>query len=222
MSLWTPETRQHSADLLLRAAPVLPVIRIDRLDDALPLAEALLGGGLPVLEITLRSPVALAAIERIASRLPEARVGAGTVLEPTQLRDAEAAGAGFAISPGATPALYAAAEGLALPWLPAVATASEIMQGLAFGHRRFKFFPAASSGGPAALRALAGPFPQVGFCPTGGIDAASAADWLALPNVLTVGGSWMLPAAAVAAGDWPAIRRLAAAAAALAARPPIR
>lgn len=211
MSLANPDRYAAAIDSLLRQAPVLPVLTIRSLDDAVPLAQALVTGGLPVLEVTLRSSVALAAIALIRAEVPGAIVGAGTVLVPADLDAAAEAGAEFAISPGASEALYAAAAaaGAALPFIPAVATASELMLGLAHGHRRFKFFPAAAAGGLAALRALAGPFPQVRFCPTGGIDADTAAAWLALDNVLTVGGSWMVPGTAVDARDWARIVTLA-------------
>ena len=200
-------------DAILRRAPVLPVLAIERLDDAVPLARALVDGGLPVLEVTLRSDVALEAIRRIVDEVPDAIVGAGTVLSATDLDAVARAGAVFAISPGATDALYEAAAGIAMPWIPAVATASELMRGLEHGHRRFKFFPAESSGGIAALKAFAGPFPQAKFCPTGGIDAATAPRYRALANVITVGGSWMVPKDALASRDWDRIRTLAQAAA---------
>ena len=196
-------------DAILRRAPVLPVLAIERLDDAVPLARALVDGGLPVLEVTLRSDVALEAIRRIVDEVPDAIVGAGTVLSATDLDAVARAGAVFAISPGATDALYEAAAGIAMPWIPAVATASELMRGLEHGHRRFKFFPAESSGGIAALKAFAGPFPQAKFCPTGGIDAATAPRYRALANVITVGGSWMVPKDALASRDWDRIRTLA-------------
>lgn len=216
MSGPTPEQRAAAIDAILRRAPVLPVLTIEHVDDAVPLARALVEGGLPVLEVTLRTDAALEAIARIAQALPQARVGAGTVLAPTDLLAVERAGAAFAISPGASDALYAAARTSALPFLPAVATASEVMRGLECGFRRFKFFPAAAAGGVAALSAFAGPFAQVAFCPTGGIDAASAPQYLALDNVLTVGGSWMVPKQALAARDWTRIGALARASAALA------
>ena len=196
-------------DAILRRAPVLPVLAIERLDDAVPLARALVDGGLPVLEVTLRSDVALEAIHRIVDEVPDAIVGAGTVLSAADLDAVVKAGAVFAISPGATDALYEAAAGVAMPWIPAVATASELMRGLEHGHRRFKFFPAESSGGIAALKAFAGPFPQAKFCPTGGIDAATAPRYRALANVITVGGSWMVPKDALASRDWDRIRTLA-------------
>lgn len=201
--------RSIAARGLLARAPVLPVLAIERLADAVPLARALVAAGLPVLEVTLRTPVALDAIRAIAAEVPGAVVGAGTILHAAQLEDVRAAGGMFAISPGATEALYAAAAGHPLPFIPAVATAGELMRGLEHGYDCFKFFPAVAAGGVAALRALAGPFAEAAFCPTGGIDAASAPSFLALPNVLTVGGSWMVPAAAVTAGDWDAIGRLA-------------
>lgn len=199
--------------------PVIPVIVIQRVEDAVPLARALVAGGLPVLEVTLRSTIAFEAIAAMVRAVPEAIVGAGTVLAEEQLDAVTRAGAAFAIAPGATEALYAAAKRAAIPLVPAVQTASELMRGLEHGHRRFKFFPAESSGGVAALKSFAGPFPQVKFCPTGGIDAASAPRYLALPNVVTVGGSWMLPADALAAGDFGRIEALARAASTLAASP---
>jgi 2-dehydro-3-deoxyphosphogluconate aldolase/(4S)-4-hydroxy-2-oxoglutarate aldolase len=209
MKHWTIEQRCERVDGLLGQAPVLPVIAIQRLEDAVPLARALVAGGLPVLEVTLRSAVAFDAIAAIMREVSGAIVGAGTVLTEEQLDAVTRAGAAFAIAPGATEALYAAAKRAAIALIPAVQTASELMRGLEHGHRRFKFFPAESSGGVAALNSFAGPFPQVKFCPTGGIDATSAARYLALPNVITVGGSWMLPADALAAGDFAKIEALA-------------
>jgi 2-dehydro-3-deoxyphosphogluconate aldolase/(4S)-4-hydroxy-2-oxoglutarate aldolase len=209
MKHWTIEQRCERVDGLLGQAPVLPVIAIQRLEDAVPLARALVAGGLPVLEVTLRSAVAFDAIAAIMREVSGAIVGAGTVLTEEQLDAVTRAGAAFAIAPGATEALYAAAKRAAIALIPAVQTASELMRGLEHGHRRFKFFPAESSGGVAALKSFAGPFPQVKFCPTGGIDATSAARYLALPNVITVGGSWMLPADALAAGDFAKIEALA-------------
>lgn len=212
---WTTEARNAAVDAVFAEAPVLPVIVIDRVEDAVPLARALVAGGLPVLEVTLRTAAALEGMRRIAAEVEGAVLGAGTVLAPADLEASAAAGCTFAISPGATPALYHAADASPIAWLPAVATASEVMQGLAHGHQRFKFFPAVSSGGIPALKGFAGPFPQVRFCPTGGIDATSAPDFLALPNVGTVGGSWMLPKDAIAGGDWARIERLAREAAGL-------
>ena len=198
-----------SIDAILRRAPVLPVLAIDRLDDAVPLARALVEGGLPVLEVTLRTDAALAAIRRIVDEVPDAIVGAGTVLTAADLDAVAAAGAAFAISPGATDALYIAARDVSIPWIPAIATASELMRGIEHGHRRFKFFPAEAAGGVAALKSFAGPFPQAMFCPTGGIDAGSAPRYRALSNVVTVGGSWMVPKDALQSRDWDRIRALA-------------
>jgi 2-dehydro-3-deoxyphosphogluconate aldolase/(4S)-4-hydroxy-2-oxoglutarate aldolase len=209
MSLWTPENRAERVDELLGRAPVLPVITIEDLEQAVPLARTLVEAGLPVLELTLRTPVALQAIALIAREVPGAIIGAGTVLNAQELAAVFEAGAVFAISPGATEALYLAAQQAPIPLIPAVATASELMRGLEHGHQRFKFFPAAPAGGTASLRAFGGPFSQVRFCPTGGIDASSAPQYLALPNVITVGGSWMLPSAALRSGDWAAIGALA-------------
>lgn len=209
------DTRMRQADAVLALAPVIPVITIARLDDAVPLARALAGNGLPVLEVTLRTACALEAIARIAREVPDACVGAGTVLSGRDLQAVTAAGARFAIAPGATEALYDAAADCPVPLIPGIATAGELMRGLERGWRRFKFFPAESSGGVAALNAFAGPLPLARFCPTGGIDAARAPAYLALPNVACVGGSWMLPADAVQAGDWARIGALAAAAAVL-------
>lgn len=209
MSFWTVESRIAAVDAILSQAPVLPVLSIERIDDAVPLARALVDGGLPVLEVTLRSAIALEAIARISIEVPQAILGAGTVLTADDLEAAAASGAVFAISPGATARLYAAAYSGSIPLIPAISTASELMCGLEHGHRRFKFFPAESSGGVAALKSFAGPFAHVRFCPTGGIDAARAPSYLALPNVITVGGSWMAPKALVDAGDWARITELA-------------
>ena len=201
-------------DAILQQAPVLPVLAVADIDDALPLARTLVVAGLPVLEITLRTPVALDVIRRMRE-VPGAIVGAGTVLSGDDLSAVEAAGAAFAISPGATPALYAAARNADIPLLPGIATASELMRGLEHGYRRFKFFPAESSGGIAALKGFAGPFAQAKFCPTGGIDATKAPAYLALPNVITLGGSWMVPNDALQAKDWTRIGALAREAASL-------
>ena len=220
MTHWTPDSRIAAVDALLQRAPVLPVLNIERIEHAVPLARALVAGGLPVLEVTLRSAAALDAIARIRAEVPEAIVGAGTVLTPADLDDVTFAGAAFAISPGATEALYDAAVGARIPFIPAVATASELMGGLAREHHRFKFFPAAAAGGIAALKAFAGPFPQARFCPTGGIGIDSAGAYLALGNVITVGGSWMAPGDAVDRGDWARITALAADCAALRAASP--
>jgi 2-dehydro-3-deoxyphosphogluconate aldolase/(4S)-4-hydroxy-2-oxoglutarate aldolase len=201
-------------DDILRQAPVVPVLAVSEIDDAVPLAESLVAAGLPVLEITLRTPIALEVIRRMRS-VPGAIVGAGTVLTAADLAAVEAAGASFAISPGGTDSLYDASKHAGIPLLPGIATASELMRGLEHGWTRFKFFPAESSGGIPALKGFAGPFAQVKFCPTGGIDAAKAPGYLALPNVITVGGSWMVPGDALKARDWARIGDLAKAAAAL-------
>lgn len=198
-------------DALFAGATIVPVLTVSRLEHAVPLAESLVAAGLPILEITLRTPVALAAI-RSMREVPGAVVGAGTVLGASDLAAVEEAGAAFAISPGATEALYAAAERSALPLLPGIATAGELMRGLEHGWSRFKFFPAEASGGIAALKSLGGPFPQVRFCPTGGIDPAKAPAYLALPNVFAVGGSWMVPDGLLQAADWTGIATLARAA----------
>jgi 2-dehydro-3-deoxyphosphogluconate aldolase/(4S)-4-hydroxy-2-oxoglutarate aldolase len=216
MTHWTASARLARADEILGRAPVLPVLSVASLEDAVPLARALVDNGLPVLEVTLRSAVALEAIARIVRDVPQAVVGAGTVLGAAQLAAVAGAGAAFAISPGASESLYEAAANSPIAWIPAVASASDIMRGLDHGHHRFKFFPAESSGGTAALKSFAGPFPQVKFCPTGGIDAASAPRYLALANVVTVGGSWMVPSEALQARDWTRIGELARSAAALA------
>ena len=205
-----------TADALMGLAPVIPVLTIERLEDALPLARALVAGGLPVLEITLRTACALDAIERIAGEIEGAVTGAGTVLNRRDFQRAEAAGAAFIISPGLTEPMIEAAASSPLVFLPGVATASDLMRGLEAGLTRFKFFPAETSGGAAALKALHGPFGQVRFCPTGGITAASAPTYLALASVACVGGGWVAPAEAVAAGDWDRIAGLARAARALA------
>ncbi len=210
MTQWTPDSRAAAVDALLQKAPVLPVLSIEHIDDAVPLARALVAGGLPVLEVTLRSDIALAAIAAIRAEVPGAIVGAGTVLVPDNLRAVAEAGAVFAISPGASDALYVAADKATIPFIPAIATASELMGGLAQGHQRFKFFPARAAGGIDALKAFAGPFPRAKFCPTGGIAADSATAYLALGNVITVGGSWMVPADALRAHDWTRIAALAA------------
>ena len=197
---------------ILRRAPVIPVLVIEDLDHAVPLGRALVLGGLPVLEITLRTPVALACIERMAGEIEGAVVGAGTVLTQAQRQAVAEIGARFAVSPGLIEG--EGPEG-PIPLLPGVATATELMAGLAAGFTRFKLFPANIVGGADALKAFAGPFPQARFCPTGGVSAGNAADYLALPNVVCVGGSWVAPADALRAGDWGRITELAREAAAL-------
>ena len=200
---------------VLAASPVMPVIVLEEVAHAVPLARALVAGGIRVLEVTLRTPVALECMRAIAAEVPEALLGAGTVLSAADLDAAAKAGAVFAISPGASPALLQAARTSPIPFLPAVMTPSDVITAMDAGFDTFKLFPAAQAGGMAMLKALGGPFPQARFCPTGGIDAASAPAFLALPNVACVGGSWLCPAELVRAGNWDAITALARAAAAL-------
>ncbi len=200
---------------VLRTAPVIPVLTVDGPDDAVPLAHALVAGGLPVLEVTLRTEGALRAIEAMAREVPGAILGAGTILTAAQAREAKDAGATFLVSPGSTPTLARAAAELAIPFLPGVATASEAMQMAELGHRILKFFPAEPAGGVNYLKSLGAPLPDLLFCPTGGIDAEKAKVYLALKNVVCVGGSWVTPADALKAGDWAAVTALARAAAAL-------
>ena len=195
--------------------PVIPVIVIQRLQDAVPLAQALVDGGVRVLEITMRTPVALQAIEAIARAVPGAIVGAGTIRCAADARAAKNAGSQFGVSPGYTAAVGAACREAGLPLLPGVATASEVMAAQADGLSFLKFFPATAAGGIAMLKALAGPFPDVVFCPTGGISVDTATQFLALPNVKVCGGSWLTPADAVAMGEWARITKLAREASAL-------
>jgi 2-dehydro-3-deoxyphosphogluconate aldolase / (4S)-4-hydroxy-2-oxoglutarate aldolase len=196
---------QEEFAALLRSAVVIPVLTIERLEDAVPLARALVTGGVRVLEVTLRTPVAIEAARAVMAEVPEAIVGIGTILNPDDLARAKMLGASFGISPGATPDLLKAAAASGLPFAPGIATASELMQALAHGFNLVKFFPAEQSGGIKALRALAGPFPDVRFCPTGGVGEANAAAWLAEPNVVAVGGSWLCPAADIRSGNWDGI-----------------
>ena len=187
---------------ILRAGPIVPVITLERVEDAVPLARALVAGGLRLLEITLRTPAAVDAAAAIVQEVPEAIVGIGTVLTPKDLERAQALGARYALSPGATPALLEAAAGSEMPFIPGIATASELMSALEHGFQTVKFFPAVASGGIPALKALAGPFPQARFCPTGGIDEKNAQDWLALSNVVAVGGSWVCQTSDIRAQAW--------------------
>jgi 2-dehydro-3-deoxyphosphogluconate aldolase/(4S)-4-hydroxy-2-oxoglutarate aldolase len=210
--------QDHRSDMLvqiLRRGPVVPVVTVEGAGDGVPMAHALATGGLPAVEVTLRTPGALRAIEAIAREVPEAVVGAGTILTVSQAREAISAGARFLVSPGATTKLAEGCLDLDVPLLPGVATAGEAMTLLEIGYHVMKFFPAGPAGGVPYLKSLAGPLPQLRFCPTGGIDAASAPDYLALPNVLCVGGSWVTPPAVVAAGRWDEVRRLAQEAATL-------
>jgi 2-dehydro-3-deoxyphosphogluconate aldolase/(4S)-4-hydroxy-2-oxoglutarate aldolase len=210
----TPEEMSRHTEALCRHAPVIPVLVISEIAHARPLAEALVAGGLPVLEVTLRTPVALEAIAAIAE-VPGGIVGAGTLLTPADVGAARAAGARFGVSPGATDRLLEACIDEDLPLLPGAATATEAMALLERGFTVQKFFPAEAAGGAAALKAIGAPLPMVRFCPTGGVTPANAPSYLGLPNTLCVGGSWVAPASALAAGDWGEIERLAAAAAGL-------
>lgn len=203
------------ASSLLDLAPVVPVVVIDDAADAVPLARALVAGGLPAIEVTLRTPVALEAIRAIADGVPDAVVGAGTVITPEQVTESVRAGARFLVSPGWTDVLLEAMRASGVPFLPGVSTTSEVVALLERGVREMKFFPAQAAGGTAYLKSLAGPLPQARFCPTGGIGLANAPEYLSLPNVGCVGGTWMLPADAVAARDWGRVEELARAAAGL-------
>lgn len=204
---------------ILALAPVIPVLTIERLEHAVPLAQALCAGGLRVLEVTLRTPPALAAIEAMRKAVPDAVVGVGTLAKPQDFVDAARAGAQFGVSPGLTADLADAARNAPYPLLPGIMTPSELIAGLGWGFNTFKLFPAQQAGGIGMLKALGGPFPEVLFCPTGGITRATAPEFLALPNVACVGGSWIAPADKVRAGDWAAIEALARDAASLARAP---
>jgi 2-dehydro-3-deoxyphosphogluconate aldolase/(4S)-4-hydroxy-2-oxoglutarate aldolase len=200
---------------VMKAGPVIPVIVIADLAEAVPLAKALVAGGVRVLEVTLRTPAGLDAIKAIAREVPDAIVGVGTVTAPEDLVQARAAGAQFAVSPGLTPALAEAARQSGIPCLPGVMTPSDVIAARAAGFRQLKLFPAQQAGGLGMLKALHGPFPDIVFCPTGGVTEQTAPEFLSLPNVACVGGSWLTPKAAVDAKDWAEITRLAARAAAL-------
>lgn len=204
-----------AARSVLDLAPVVPVVVLEDAADAVPLARALVAGGLPAIEVTLRTAAALDAIAAIAAEVPEAVVGAGTVISVANVAETVAAGARFLVSPGWTDTLLAAMRASGVPFLPGVSSASEVVGLLERGVTDMKFFPAEAAGGTAYLKALASPLPQARFCPTGGISAASAPHYLALPNVGCVGGSWMLPGEAIARKDWARVERLAAEAAAL-------
>ena len=210
----TPEDASISSERLCRTAPVIPVLVVDDLAHAVPLATALVAGGLPVLEVTLRTPVALDVIREM-STVTGGIVGAGTILTPADVEKAIEAGATFGVSPGATDMLLDAAEEMGLPMLPGAATATEAMRLLERGYRVQKFFPAEASGGANALKSLASPIPQILFCPTGGVTPKNAGDYLSLPNTACVGGSWVAPKDKVLSGDWSGIEALAKAAAAL-------
>ncbi len=210
-----PEPAKRSAALrrLLAGTRVIPVVTLARVEQAVSLARALVAGGLPVVEVTLRSPAALDAIAEIAREVPEAVVGAGSLRRPEQIALARAAGARFGVSPGHTAALLDAAEAAGLPFLPGAATASEAMALKERGYDLIKLFPAGPLGGPAILRALAAPLPEIEFCPTGGVGPDNLADYLACPNVACVGGSWLAPSELLAAEDWAGIEARARAAA---------
>ncbi|WP_103530909.1 bifunctional 4-hydroxy-2-oxoglutarate aldolase/2-dehydro-3-deoxy-phosphogluconate aldolase [Streptomyces sp. SM11] len=210
----TPSAPSHAS--VLDLAPVVPVVVLHDAADAVPLARALVAGGLPAIEVTLRTPAALESIRAMAAEVPGAVVGAGTVISPQHVRDTVDAGARFLVSPGWTDALLEAMKASGVPFLPGVSTTSEVVALLERGVREMKFFPAEAAGGTAYLKALSAPLPQARFCPTGGISLASAPSYLALPNVGCVGGSWMVPGDAVAAKDWDRVARLAAEAATLA------
>jgi 2-dehydro-3-deoxyphosphogluconate aldolase/(4S)-4-hydroxy-2-oxoglutarate aldolase len=202
--------KQPGIEHFLRLSPVMPVVVIEDAERAPDLARAFLRGGIRVIEVTLRTPAALRAIEAISRAEPDISVGAGTVLSASDLQSAANAGAAFAISPGCTVPLLEAGREAAIPYLPAVATPSEVMRGLAAGYRFFKFFPAEAAGGIPMLKSFAGPFPEVRFCPTGGITQSTVRSYLELPNVLCAGGTWLSPAEALAARDWARIEALAA------------
>jgi 2-dehydro-3-deoxyphosphogluconate aldolase/(4S)-4-hydroxy-2-oxoglutarate aldolase len=205
-----PAQRQDTLRELLQAARVIPVLTIERVGDAVPLARALVAGGVCTLEITLRTSAAVDAAKAVIAEVPDAIVGIGTVLSVADFERSRQLGAHFTVSPGATRELLDAAASSDLPLLPGVATASELMLARERGFDTLKFFPAEQAGGIAMLRAWAGPFPDVRFCPTGGISAANAAEWLSEPTVLAVGGSWLSPSSAVKSGDWAGITAMCA------------
>ncbi|MDA0188085.1 MAG: bifunctional 4-hydroxy-2-oxoglutarate aldolase/2-dehydro-3-deoxy-phosphogluconate aldolase [Proteobacteria bacterium] len=211
----TPMAQSAATREIASRAPIIPVLVLDDAASAAALAHALVAGGLPALEVTLRTPAALDAIRAMAD-VAGGIVGAGTLLSPDDIRAAKDAGARFGVSPGATPRLIAASIEIGLPLLPGAATASEVMALFEQGYDMMKFFPAEAAGGAPALKAVGAPIPQVSFCPTGGITPENAASYLALPNVICAGGSWVAPKDMIATGDWAGITALAAAAAALA------
>jgi 2-dehydro-3-deoxyphosphogluconate aldolase / (4S)-4-hydroxy-2-oxoglutarate aldolase len=210
----TPQQASLRAREIAALAPIIPVLVVDDAAHARPLAEALVAGGLPALEVTLRTPAALDVIREMA-KVPGGVVGAGTLLTPADVQAAKEAGATFGVSPGATDRLLDACEEADLPLLPGAATATEAMRLLERGYTMLKFFPAEASGGAPALKAIGAPIPQISFCPTGGVSIENANDYLSLPNVLCAGGSWVAPKDAVEAGDWKRIEALAREAAAL-------
>ena len=202
------ENWQLQPGTLFEQGPVVPVIVIKDLADAVPMAKALLAGGIKVLEVTLRTPVALDAIRLLAEEVPDAIVGAGTVTTAAQLQQVVEAGAKFAISPGLTRELLQAGKDSVIPLIPGIASISELMEGMGLGYTHFKFFPAEAAGGVKTLKSIHGPFADIRFCPTGGINEKNFLDYLALPNVKCVGGSWIVPDDAVAAKDWSRITQL--------------
>src|SRR5436190_2468266 len=206
----TASPKQAKLATLFKQAVVIPVLTIEKVEHAVPLARALVAGGVRTLEVTLRTEAAVTAAKAIIAEVPDAIIGIGTILNADDLARAKALGAKFGISPGGTPDLLKAAAAGDLPFAPGIATASELMQALAHGLDIVKFFPAEQSGGIKALRALAGPFPNIRVCPTGGIGEANAASWLAEPNVLAVGGSWLCPAADIRSGNWAGITAMCA------------
>lgn len=208
-------SKPQDATSVLTLSPVIPVVTIDDAADAVPLARVLLASGIPTIEITLRTPAALDAIKAVANEAPEMIVGAGTVLSPKDLDAAINAGAKYALSPGATPKLMKAARKAAIPFVPGVASASEIMRGLDLGYTCFKFFPAEQLGGAAAIKSIGAPLAAARFCPTGSITPEKASAYLALKNVLCVGGSWIAPPEYIKAGDWASIEAAAKRAVAL-------
>jgi 2-dehydro-3-deoxyphosphogluconate aldolase/(4S)-4-hydroxy-2-oxoglutarate aldolase len=215
LTMTLQETRQQKLATILKLAPVVPVVIIDDVSHAVPMARALVAGGIRTIEVTLRTPAAMDAVRAIVAEVKEAVVGVGTVLRAGQLETARLAGAHFAVSPGTSPRLLDAADDNELPLLPGVATASEAMALLERGYEHLKLFPAVPVGGAKLLAAWASPLPQIHFCPTGGINLANAIDFLKLTNVVCVGGSWLTPADKMARGDWAGIEQLAREAAAL-------
>lgn len=205
----TEPTPGSTSTSLLDRVPVIPVVVLDDIAHAVPVAEALVAGGVPVIELTLRTPVALRCIEEIATHVPEILVGAGTIVAPRQAEDALSAGAQFLVSPGTTDRLASAMQDTGLPHLPGAATVSEVLRLLELGYSEMKLFPAEVSGGVGFLKAIGAPVPQARFCPTGGITEATASSYLALPNVGCVGGTWLTPADALRDGDWDRVSRLA-------------
>lgn len=209
------ENKQKIIHNIMTLAPVIPVVVVEEVASAVALARALVAGGLPAIEVTLRTPIAMEALKAIADEVEGAFAGAGTVVTPAQIKQVEAAGAKFMVSPGAAANLLDAADDSALPLLPGTATASEVMALGERGYSHMKFFPGSLAGGAPYLKALSGPLPQYSFCPTGGVSLANASEYLALQNVLCVGGSWVAPKNLVEAGDWDAITKLASDAASL-------